>query len=120
MRFKAKLGTKWLAYSFSAANKKVSSLPDFGDYFQVLTPSGSTMHVKRDDLGLTISQGSQTIIASVSDTAEESDRKVDDLLKALDAQEMPVPMYVQTRIKIVVETANKTPHPEEFFKNLFG
>lgn len=120
MRFRAELGKKWLVYSFSAANKKVNSLPDFGDYSQVLTPFGNTMHVKKGDIGLTISQGNQTIIASVSNTAEESDGKVDNLLKALDAREMPVPMHVQSRLKEVVAIANRAPDPEEFFKNIFG
>ena len=107
MRFKAKIGNKWLAYSFSAANRKVDSLPDFGDYFQTPTPSGNTMHVKKSDMGLTISQGNQTIIASISDTADESDKKIDGLLKALDAREMPVPMYVQARMKEVVAIAKE-------------
>ena len=120
MRFKAQIGNKWLSYSFSAANRKVDSLPDFSDYFQALTPLGNTLHVKKGDIGLTISQGSQTIIASISDTADESDKKIDSLLKALDAREMPVPMYVQARMKEVVAIANRAPSPEELFKSFFS
>jgi len=120
VRLVKKLGQKWLVYSFSVANRKVDSLPDFNRYFQVTTPLGRTMHVNGDDIGLSISQGPSTIIISVSETAEESGAKVDALIKALDAREMPVPMHIQTGIDKVIALANQTPNPEDFFKKIFG
>lgn|GEM_PF-2552559 len=47
MRLKKQIGKKWLVYSFSATGNKMNSLPDFENWFQVQTPLGNTMHVKK-------------------------------------------------------------------------
>ncbi len=78
------------------------------------------MHVKKGDIGLTVSQGTHTIIASVSETIAEADAKIDGLIKDLDAIEMPVPMGVRKNLMSVVAIANRAENPEEFFQSIFG
>ena len=79
---------------------------------------GHDIYVDCKDPGIMVSEGCRTIVSSISDTIEEADKKIDGILKELEAKEVEIPPSIKKMLEMAITEANKFPDPEEFIKNM--